>query len=256
MTSPAVKVTRHTPSSRIAIPIAVLLLLAIPTLPYWAGSGQIRWIIELGCLIAIAQMWNLLAGFCGMVSVGQQAFIGLGGYSLFVIVGVFGLNPFWSVPLAVMVRVLVAAPSYLLLRNLDGPYFAIETWVLAETLRRFVANLAFVNAGSGMSLSAMAAYTPHQRDIGLTILCALLLTTVGGTYVLLRSRLGLALTAMRDDPVSAASQGVDVSRMRFWVFVLAAGVPGLPGRSTTWRSAGSRPTADSTPTGRRSASSS
>lgn len=230
MTTHSVIVNRHTPSSRIAISIAIIVLLAIPTMPMWATSGQIRWIIELSCLIAIAQMWNLLAGFGGMVSVGQQAFIGLGGYSLFVIVAYLEFNPFWSVPLAVLVPALVAVPSYLLLRKLDGPYFAIGTWVLAETLRLFVANLGFVNAGSGMSLGAMAAYTPHQRDIGLTILCALLLlTTVGGTYILLRSRLGLALTAMRDDPVSAASQGVNVSRMRFWVFVMAAGGTGLAG---------------------------
>ncbi|MFW7354665.1 MAG: branched-chain amino acid ABC transporter permease [Brucella sp.] len=223
-------VYRHTLSSRIAIALGLLLLLAIPSMPLWASSGHIRWVVELGCLIAIAQMWNLLAGYGGMVSVGQQAFIGVGGYSLFILVTNFGADPFLAVPLSMVLPAIIAVPAYFLLRRLDGPYFAIGTWVLAEVLRLITSNIKAVNAGSGMTLKAMARYTPHEREIGLTLLVALLLLlTVGGTYFLLRSRLGLALTAMRDDPVAACSQGVDVGRMRFSVYVLAAAGTGLAG---------------------------
>ncbi|MDQ0456864.1 branched-chain amino acid ABC transporter permease [Rhizobium paknamense] len=230
MISPTILVHRQTLSSRIAIVVALLLVLAIPTMPFWASSGQIRLIIELSCLIAIAQMWNLLAGYGGMVSVGQQAFIGTGGYCLFVLSAYGGLNPFLAVPLAAILPALLAAPSYLLLRKLDGPYFAIGTWVLAEVFRLLTGNLSMLNAGSGMTLRAMGQFTAHQREIGLTILCALLLlVTVGGTFLMLRSRQGLAMTAMRDDPVSAASQGVNVARMRFAIFVAAAMGTGLAG---------------------------
>ncbi|MDH6266019.1 branched-chain amino acid transport system permease protein [Rhizobium sp. SG_E_25_P2] len=230
MTASNILVHRHTLSSRIAITVSLLLILSIPTLPFWASSGQIRLIIELSSLIAIAQMWNLLAGYGGMVSVGQQAFIGAGGYSLFVLSTYAGFNPFLSVPLAMILPALLAAPSYLLLRKLDGPYFAIGTWVLAEVFRLVTGNLSVVNAGSGMTLRAMGQFTAHQREIGLTILCALLLLiTVGGTFLILRSRLGLAMMAMRDDPVSAASQGVNVGRMRFGIFVVAAMGTGLAG---------------------------
>ena len=223
-------VHRHTRSSRIAIGCGLLLVLAIPSMPFWASSGHIRWAVELGCFIAIAQMWNLLAGYGGMVSVGQQAFIGVGGYALFVLVTLFGVDPFLAVPLSVILPALVAAPAYMLLRRLDGPYFAIGTWVLAEVLRLITSNIGAVNAGSGMTLKAMAKYSAHQREIGLTLLVALLLLlTVGGTYLLLRSRLGLALTAMRDDAVAASSQGVDVGRMRFSVYLLAAVGTGLAG---------------------------
>ncbi|MFN3321779.1 MAG: ABC transporter permease subunit, partial [Allorhizobium sp.] len=171
MTSPSILVHRHTRSSRIAIMVALLLVLSIPTMPFWASSGHIRLIVELSCLIAIAQMWNLLAGYGGMVSVGQQAFIGAGGYSLFVLSTYGGLNPFLAVPLAMILPALLAAPSYLLLRKLDGPYFAIGTWVLAEVFRLVTGNLSMVNAGSGMTLRAMGQFTAHQREIGLTILC-------------------------------------------------------------------------------------
>ena len=225
-----ITVERQTFSGRIALTVGVILLLTLPSMPFWASSGYIRWAVELSCLIAIAQMWNLLAGYGGMVSVGQQAFIGCGGYALFILAGNLGVNPFLAVPLSVVVPVVVAVPVYYLLQRLDGPYFAIGTWVVAEALRLLISNIAYVKRGSGLSLSVMAQFSPREREIGLTILSAcLLLATVGGTYVLLRSRYGLALTAMRDDPVAASSQGVDVAKMRFFVFLLSAAGTGLAG---------------------------
>lgn len=230
MSNTSVIVRRSTTSSKVAIACALALLVAIPTLPYWASSGWIRLIIELSCFIAIAQMWNLLAGYGGMVSVGLQAFIGAGGYSLFALSAFAGINPFLAAPLAMILPALLAAPSYLLLRKLGGPYFAIGTWVLAETFRLVTGNLTIVNAGSGMTLRAMGQFSPHRREMGLTLLCALLLLlTVGGPFLMLRSRVGLALTAMRDDPVSAASQGVNVDRMRSILFVIAAMGTGFAG---------------------------
>lgn len=227
---PHVSVQRQTTSSRIALTVGAIIVIAIPTMPFWASGGHIRWLVELSSLIAIAQMWNLLAGYAGLVSVGQQAFIGAGGYALFVLATKLGVNPFLAVPLSVFVPAILAVPSYLLLRRLEGPYFAIGTWVFAEVLRLLTANIPYLNSGAGMSLNVMARYSQDQRQIALTILCAVLLVaTVGGTYWLLRSRHGLALTAMRDDPVSAESQGVNVKRLRFVVFVLAAAGSGFAG---------------------------
>jgi branched-chain amino acid transport system permease protein len=78
--------------------------------------------------------------------------------------------------------------------------------VVAEVFRLVTSNLQFVNVGGGLSLRVMSDYTKHQREIGITFMCAvLLLATIGGSYALLRSRYGLALTAMRDNPVAAAS---------------------------------------------------
>jgi len=149
------------------------------------------------------------------VRVGQQAFIGAGGYALFLLSTKFGVNPFLAVPLSVVVPVALAIPSYLLLGRLDGPYFAIGTWVLAEVLRLITTNTPYLNGDAGMSLSVMARYNQDQRQIALAFLCAALLL--------------VALTAMRDDPVSAESQGVNVKRLRLVVFVLAAAGSGLAG---------------------------
>lgn len=229
MTS-SVKIQRQTLSSRIAQTIAVLLLVAMFAMPWWASSGSIRWAVELSCYIAIAQMWNLLAGYAGLVSVGQQAFIGVAGYTMFVLASNFGINPFVAVGLCLVVPAVLAVPTYGLLHRLDGPYFAIGTWVVAEAVRLLTTNLDYVNAGSGLTLRVMAQYSLHQREVAIITLCViLLLVTVGGSYWLLRSRHGLALTAMRDNPVAAESQGVNVKRLRFLIYVAAAVGTGLAG---------------------------
>lgn len=208
----------------------VLVLIALVAMPWWASSGNIRWAIELSCYIAIAQMWNLLAGYAGLVSVGQQAFIGVAGYMLFVLAQNFGVNPFLAVPLSLIAPALLAVPTYLLLKRLDGPYFAIGTWVVAEAVRLATSNIDYVNAGAGLTLRVMTQYSQHEREVAFVILCAiLLLVTIGGSYWLLRSRHGLALTAMRDNPVAAASQGVNVARLRFYIFVAAAIGTGFAG---------------------------
>jgi branched-chain amino acid transport system permease protein len=224
------RVQRATTSSRIAMTIGLFLLLALVAMPWWATSGNIRWAIELCCYIAIAQMWNLLAGYAGLVSVGQQAFIGVAGYMLFVLAQNFGVNPFFAVILSLIAPAVLAVPTYFLLRRLDGPYFAIGTWVVAEAVRLATSNIDYVNAGAGMTLRVMTQYSQHEREVAFVILCAILLiVTIGGSYWLLRSRHGLALTAMRDNPVAAASQGVNVGKLRLYIFVAAAVGTGFAG---------------------------
>ncbi len=227
---PAVTVQRHSRSSRIATPLALAAVGAIYAMPWWADGGLIRSVVELACYIALAQMWNLLAGYAGLVSVGQQAFVGVAGYAMFVLANKFGVDPFLAAGLCVIAPMLLAVPAYGLLHRLDGPYFAIGTWVVAEACRLFASTQDYVGSGSGMTLRAMAAYSPEARELGAAWLAAtLLLLTVGGSVMLMRSRFGLALTAMRDNPVAAASQGVNVGRLRLLVYVAAAAGTGLAG---------------------------
>jgi branched-chain amino acid transport system permease protein len=226
----AARVQRHTRSSRIAMALCVLAIATMLSMPWWADSGLIRAVVELSCYIVVAQMWNLLAGYAGLVSVGQQAFIGVAGYAMFVLANKFGVDPFLASALCLVVPALLAVPAYALLHRLDGPYFAIGTWVVSEVCRLFASSLDYVGSGSGMTLSAMGKYSLEQREFGTLWLCAaMLLLAVGGSYGLLRSRYGLALTAMRDNPVSAASQGVDVKRLRFLIYLAAAVGTGMVG---------------------------
>ena len=230
MMPPQVQIRRQTASGRIALALFVLAVIGLAAMPWWAKTGTIRMVLELCCYVAVAQMWNLLAGYAGLVSVGQQAFIGAAGYALFVLAQTFGVNPFLAVFLSLLVPLVLAVPCYLLLHRLDGPYFAIGTWVVAEVFRLVASNLSWVNAGAGMSLSVMKDYSAFQRNIAMSLFCALLiLVSIGGSYGFLRSRFGLALIAMRDNPVAAASQGVNVRRLRFMIYVAAAVGCGLVG---------------------------
>lgn len=116
-----VSVQRQTVSSRIALAVCALAIVVMAAMPWWADSGTIRRVVEFNCYLAIAQMWNLLAGYSGLVSVGPQAFIGAGGYALYVLALKFGINPFLAVGLSVVLPTLLAVPTYALLHRLTGP---------------------------------------------------------------------------------------------------------------------------------------
>lgn len=227
---PSIRVRRQTPSGTVAMVLGVGLLIAVVSMPWWATAGNIRDVVQICCYIAIAQMWNLLAGYGGLVSVGQQTFIGVSAYTMFVMAQLWGINAFLAVVLCLVAPAIIAVPTYALLHRLDGPYFAIGTWVLAEVFRLATSVFPYVNSGAGMSLRVMTDYSAYERAIGVSLLCALLLlVTIGGSYWLLRSRYGLALTAIRDNPVAAASQGVNVGRLRFLIWIAAAVGTGFAG---------------------------
>ena len=79
-----------------------------------------------------------------MVSIGQQAFFGFGGYTMLILGNEAGVNPFISIPLAAMFTTLIAWPVSLLAFRLQGGYFAIGSWVIAEVFRLSFANLHWV----------------------------------------------------------------------------------------------------------------
>ena len=113
----------------------LLMSAALVLLPVVAGRGLIQDLIFVFYMLALAQCWNLLAGYAGLVSVGQQAFVGLGGYLLFALTLLGGIDPLLAVPLAGVVAALFAVPTAFVVFRLRGPYFAIGTWVVAEVYR-------------------------------------------------------------------------------------------------------------------------
>lgn len=224
------QVIRMTLSGRIAWIIFAVALIGIVSMPWWASQGLIRDVVTLACYIAVAQMWNMLAGYGGLVSVGQQAFVGVAAYAMFVLAQTYGVNPYSAVFISLLAPAALAVPIYYLLHRLEGPYFAIGTWVVAEALRLLATNMPMLNGGAGMSLRVMTQFSVHERAIASSLLAALLLlVTLGGSYLVLRSRYGIAMTAMRDNPAAAASQGVNVHRLRFYLFVAAAVGSGFAG---------------------------
>lgn len=211
--------------------IGIAVVAAIASMPWWAERGSIRLATELLCVLALAQMWNLMAGYAGLLSIGQQAFVGLGAYALVVFGLHFGIAPFWIVPLAGIVAALTAVPSALLVFRLRGPYFAVGTWVLAEVFRLLVTNLPQVSGGSGISIAPLLRGIDTDSRFAWSLWLALALGA-GGTlllYAVLRSKWGLALTAVRDSELAAEMLGVRVTRIKWAVYLASAAFAAMVG---------------------------
>lgn len=212
----------------------VVVAAVFASAPLWAGRAELRLYGEFMSYLALAVLWNLLAGYAGLMSVGQQAFVGLGAYMLFIGVVLLGMSPLATLPLAFVVSGLAAAVFALLLFRLEGAYFAIGTWVAAESVALVFVGTPSLGGGAGMSLPAAAvrgiAESREMREIVVYwLLCGLGIGTLAAAYALIRSKPGLALMAMRDNPVAAMSVGVDIRRVRFWTYVLVAAVTGVVG---------------------------
>lgn len=223
-------VIRSTRASQTAIGVAAVLCVVATTLPFWGESSWMREFVEIACYLIFAMMWNLLAGYGGMVSVGQQAFFGLGGYVMLSLGNFAGVNPFLAIPLAAAVTALAALPVSKLAFRLQGGYFSIGTWVIAEVFRLSIANISAVGGGSGTSLTALRGFSRAAREnTTYWVALACVIASVALVYVFLRSKQGLALQAIRDSEVAAESQGVGVERMKLAVYVVAAFGCGMAG---------------------------
>ena len=226
----AYSVVRSTRRDAWLVAAAASLLLVSASLPWW---GQPIWMyeaVELASYAVFAMMWNLLAGYGGMVSIGQQAYFGIGAYVTVALGNLAGVNPFVAIFIGALASGVAALPLSRIAFRLQGGYFAIGTWVLAEVLRLTVANIPAVGGGSGTSLTALAAFDRSTRQ-NLTFWIALLgvASAVGLTYLFLRSKQGLALQAIRDNEGAARSQGVAVGSMKLAVYLLAAIGAGFAG---------------------------
>ncbi|MGH9170555.1 MAG: branched-chain amino acid ABC transporter permease [Acidimicrobiales bacterium] len=213
--------SRHPATWAGLLGIAAVVVLAL--LPYIAYQGFTSILVNLFILMTIATMWNVLAGYAGLVSVGQQAFIGAGAYTVLVCAQ-HGIDPFIGVLVAIGVSSVLAYPVSFLVLRLAGAYFAIATWVIAGVAELAVLRYGSLGGGTGENL-------PGLNGFGATLLSAytywasLAIAAVAlvAAYLLLRSRLGLILTAVRDNEVGARSVGSRVMLAKRLVYVLAAG---------------------------------
>ena len=223
-------VTRTTRASRWGAAMGIVLLAAAATLPQWSDAATMRLLTEFACLLVLAQMWNLLAGYGGLMSVGQQGYLGIGGYALFALADYGGVNPFLCVLLGGLIAAAASVPTAKLVFRLQGGHFAIGTWVVAEVFRLAVSNSAALGGGSGRSLQAMREIPRSVREpVTYWIALAIAAASLIGVYLLMRSRFGLALAALRDSEGAAESQGVNVKRTKFWVYLVSAFGCGVAG---------------------------
>jgi branched-chain amino acid transport system permease protein len=230
----AFEIRRSTPSSRFGMALFVLLLITLAAAPWWAGRADMRLLGEVYSFLALACLWNLLAGYTGLVSVGQQAWVGFGGYLLFALCMFGGLHPLVAILVAGLAGAALALPVAPLLFRLQGAYFAIGTWVLAEVFRLSFAQVSSLGGGSGTSLpTSVISHMAKSRELremtvywaGLALAAGTLLFVI----LLLRSKTGLALTALRDSEIASDSLGIDGGRTKLGVYVAVSGLTSMVG---------------------------
>ena len=234
-----------TRTSRVFWLLAIVIIAALVVAPALASRSMLQDLILVFLLASLALCWNLMAGYAGLISVGQQAFVGLGGYALFALIIVAGIDPLLSIPIAALVVALLSIPVGALVFRMQGAYFAVVTWVVAEVFRLVLAQWRELGGGTGTSLPRSAT----SNMIGLDAVAALfdvrsaaareiiiywaalftIVLIVAGCYFVLRSRIGLGLRAIKDGEVAAQSVGVSTTRIKFAIYVFAAFGAGLVG---------------------------
>jgi len=198
--------------------ICALLALA----PLWGSQVFMSRAVLLFVYILLAVTWNALAGYAGLMSVGQQAFIGLGAY-FSIRLSNAGVPAFAALVLAPVVVAFISVPVSMLMLKLRGGEFAIGMWVLAFTFHLSINLDPLIQGETGISLIALNAFDPVTRLNAVYLMA--LASAVGvlvGMVFLLRSRFGAALQAIRDNEEAAASIGIQVFRTKQIVFVFAA----------------------------------
>lgn len=224
MTNPANRYSfeRWTQAGRNTVWSSVVALIILCVAPFVLPASWVDKLTTLWIYILLAVVWNLLAGFAGLVSVGQQAFFGVSAYLTLRFVE-WGLNPWAALIVAAFAAGAIAIPLSFYLLKLRGGEFAIATWVVAEVIRIIVMLDPIVQGDTGNSLIALNSYDPDFRRnitywLGLAALAGFLFLT----FKVLRSKTGSAAQAIRDDEEAALSVGVSVDRTKRIIFVLAA----------------------------------
>lgn len=190
--------------------------------PFFLSANVVDKLTTLFIYVILAVMWNALAGYGGLVSVGQQAFFGLGAY-LTVRLSEWGVSVYPALVIAALLTGLVSLPISVFMLRLRAGEFAIGMWVVSELFRLLVNLDRLIQGDTGRSLIALQAFdADSRRAFTYWMAFASMAVLLGLVFFLLRSRIGSAIQAIRDDEEAAASIGVKVMATKRIIFVLAA----------------------------------
>ncbi len=216
---------------RLTTLLAVMALVVLALFPVIGVSlSWLNYLFLFFIYLALANMWNLLGGYTGLICLCPHAFVGLAGYTL--AIGTWVGVPFQAgliagAAVAALFALLISFPVF----RMKGIYFAIGTLVLPEVLKvwfsywRPVGNV-YQGMGAGYSVRGVEAVTLGDTFwLGLAIAAA----SIFLVHMILRTRLGLGLTAIRDNENTATSAGVNVFRLKLYSFLIAAFIMGLAG---------------------------
>ena len=220
--APALRIERWTRLSRIAALVAAVALFVLAIGPAFFSNNLIDKLTTLFIYVLLAVSWNALAGYGGLVSVGQQAFFGLGAYGAIRLADA-GVPVYVALAIAPFLVAAVSLPISSFMLRLRAGEFAIGMWVVAELAHLLVNLDTLVQGETGTSLIALNAFDAATRHaINYWMALAAMTGMIAILFLLLRSKSGAAIQAIRDNEEAAASLGVRVLSTKRIIFVLAA----------------------------------
>jgi branched-chain amino acid transport system permease protein len=218
----APRVERWTALAKASVAAVLLGQVLLALAPLVLDAGAIDRLTVLFIYGILALMWNALAGYAGLVSVGHQAFFGLGAYAA-VRLADAGIGPYPSLLLAAVLVALLAVPLSSFMLRLRGGEFAIGMWVLAALCHLLVNLDTLVQGETGTSLISLQQIDAGSRRLTTYWLALGTMAALAWcVFALLRGRVGSALQAIRDSEEAAASVGVRVRETKRLIFVLSA----------------------------------
>jgi len=209
----------------IATLLIFVALLAVALLPEVSGEYGVQVAFRLLLYIVLGEAWNLMAGYCGLVSLGASSFIGVGAYVLVAVLNAF------NIPIPVMllgcgaaaaIVALIVSPAVFRLRGL---YFTVGTLALGEAFRLFMINAPYFGGASGWFLNAPSPST----DALLYYAIGLLIVTTIIVSACTQTRFSILLRSVRDDEDAATQMGVRAFRVKLAAFVVASFLMGAAG---------------------------
>lgn len=210
--------------------IAALILIPLPWL--MVNSYHVYLANTICIMILLSVGLNIVKGFCGQVTVGHIGIYAIGAYTSGVLSVNFG-QPFLisllaSVLVAVLAGIVVAVPSF----RLEGAYLALVTLGLGESVRIFISvtdYLGATNGFSGVPSPKIGEFRFDSYEKYYFLVMPVMLLGVFFSFQILRSKLGRAFMAIREDPVSAAASGINVKRYKMTAFLISAIYAGFAG---------------------------
>nr|MBC8459475.1 branched-chain amino acid ABC transporter permease [Deltaproteobacteria bacterium] len=207
----------------------IVLLAIIATVPLYAGSYSLTFMIILFMYTTLAESYDIVGGYLGYMNMGHASFFGVGAYS-------FGLllNSGMALPVSFLLTALIVAAFALLISypffRLKGAYFALATFGLIKLLELLAFNLKGLTGGSeGLTVSSGYRVIPvYYMSL---ILCAGTIYTV---YRISRSRLGLAMVSIREDEEVARAFGINAYRYKAIALIISSIFAGLTGGIFIW----------------------
>ena len=199
--------------------VVVFVVLLILGMTKTFSNNTMRYLFKIFLYITMGSMWNLMSGFTGMTSLGQQVFVGIAGYSVAVMTSTYKMSMWMGLLVGAVVGVVFAFILSFVLFRMRGMYFAVATWLIAEAVKLWFNSWPYVRQGAGMTIAVKQIPKIRELYIYGLVLCVIALVVI---YALLRTKTGLGLTAMRDDADASSSVGVNIFKSKLLCYLICS----------------------------------